>query len=163
MIKAKEKKNRFATYHKISYSKPTWNTCVRHRWQRQFIGFRFLIVLLKEATESTFFISTGTSSQILGARFRSISNRFHRPRMKLSFTSCVIRGILIEWKDFLHYLWWKSIHYFIQLSCKNLNISMVHWNRIISTSKFFKRWCFDSIGFYCLAFYYATSKLVGSS
>ena len=60
------------TYHKINYTKPTWKTYVRHRRQGQFIGFHFLIALLKEATESTFLISTGTSSQILGARWDNV-------------------------------------------------------------------------------------------
>ena len=46
---------------------------VRHRRQGQFIGFHFLIALLKEETESTFLISTGTSSQILGARWDNVS------------------------------------------------------------------------------------------
>ena len=72
--KRKQKKsNRFVKYHKIKYTKPTWKTYVRHRWQGQFIGFHFLIALLKEATESTFLISTGTSSQILGARWDNVS------------------------------------------------------------------------------------------
>ena len=55
------------TYHKINYTKPTWKTYVRHRRQGQFIGFHFLIGLLKEATGSTLLISTGAASQILGA------------------------------------------------------------------------------------------------
>ena len=49
------------------------HTSGMHRRQGQFIGFHFLIALLKEATESTFLISTGTSSQILGARWDNIS------------------------------------------------------------------------------------------
>ena len=61
------------TYHKINHTKPAWKTYIRHRRQGQFIGFHFLIALLKEATESTFLISTGTSSQILGARWDNVS------------------------------------------------------------------------------------------
>ena len=45
----------------------------RHRRQGQFIGFHFLIVLLKEATESTFLFSNGTGSQIFGARWDKVS------------------------------------------------------------------------------------------
>ena len=63
----------FATYHKINYTKLTWKTYVRHRRQGRFIGFHFLIALLKEATESTFLTSTGTSSQILGARWDNVA------------------------------------------------------------------------------------------
>ena len=49
--KRKQSKNRFVTYHKINYTKPTWKAFVRHRRQGQFNGFHFLIALLKEATE----------------------------------------------------------------------------------------------------------------
>ena len=126
------------TYHKSNYTKPTWKTYVRHKWQGQFIGFHFLIALFKEATEFTFLISTGTSSQVLGARWDNVLE----PKIPdfiglernliLYASSCVIRGIIIEWKDFFHYLWWKPIHYFIQLSGKDLNISVVYWNGILS-------------------------------
>ena len=57
------------TYHKINYTKPTWKTYIRHRQQGQFIGFHFLTGLLKEATYSTFLISTGAGSQILHTRW----------------------------------------------------------------------------------------------
>ena len=40
----------------------------------QFAGFHFLIAFLIEATDSNFLISSGTSSQILGARCDTISN-----------------------------------------------------------------------------------------
>ena len=38
-----------------------------------FIGFHFLIAHLKQTTDFTFLISTGTSSQFLGARWDSLS------------------------------------------------------------------------------------------
>ena len=72
--KRKQKKqNRFVTYHKISYTKPTWKTYVPHKRQGQFVGFHFLIALFKEATKFTFLISTGTNSQVLGARWDNVS------------------------------------------------------------------------------------------
>ena len=40
---------------------------------RTVIGFHSLIALLKEATESTFLIPTGTSSQILGDSWDNVS------------------------------------------------------------------------------------------
>ena len=76
------------THHKINYTKPTCKTYVRHRRQGQFIGFHFLIALLKQATDSKFLILTGISSQILmldGITFQRQSNGYCGPRMKLSF------------------------------------------------------------------------------
>ena len=61
------------TYHKIDYTKPASEIYVRHSRQGQFIGFHFLIALLKEATDSTLLISTGTSSQNLGAKWDNVS------------------------------------------------------------------------------------------
>ena len=40
---------------------------------RTVIGFHFLITLLKQATDSTFSISTGANSQSLGGRWDSVS------------------------------------------------------------------------------------------
>ena len=40
----------------------------------QFAGFHFLIAFLIEATDSNFLISSGTSSQILGARCDNVSD-----------------------------------------------------------------------------------------
>ena len=57
---------------KASLSEP--EIYVWHKRQGQFAGFHFLIAFLKEATDSNFLISSGTSSQILGARCENVSD-----------------------------------------------------------------------------------------
>ena len=54
--------------------KANLNYIVRHKRQWQFAGLHFLIAFLKEATDSNFLISSGTSSQILGARCDNVSD-----------------------------------------------------------------------------------------
>ena len=135
MIKTKEEEKKVKKCCDVSWNKlkETYlKRYVLHRRQGQFIGFHFVIARFKKAIDVTFLISTGTSSQILGVREDNVSEpnvtNFIGVEWKFLLFFFVIRSILIEWKDFFDCLWWNSIHYLIQLSCKNLNITMVHWN-----------------------------------
>ena len=58
------------------YTKPTWKIYLRHRRHGQSLGFHFFIALLKEAADCRFFIWIGTSSQIFGSRWDSVSEPY---------------------------------------------------------------------------------------
>ena len=76
IIKKKEKLKQECFIRYNYYTKPTWKIYVRHRQHGQSLSFHLFIALLKKAIDCKLFIWVGTSSQIFGARWDSVSEPY---------------------------------------------------------------------------------------